>query len=89
MSDEDGRARSRGEPTDAERSTRASASRSASCMHARSWVIAYRYGEPADYGIPALPSWSVRRTDAGGVALAEDDDSEAFVRADAPMKVRR
>jgi hypothetical protein len=89
MTDEDGRARSHDESTAPERATPTSATRSTSCMHARSWVIAYRYRAPADYGIPPLPSWSVRRTDAGGVALAEDDDSDAFIRADAPMSVRR
>jgi hypothetical protein len=58
-------------------------------MHTRSWVIAYQYGDPTDYGVPALPEWSVRRTCAGGLALAEDDASEPFIRADTTMKVRR
>jgi hypothetical protein len=89
MSDDDGRARSRGEATDVDHSARASTTRSTSCMHVRSWLIAYQYGNPADYGMPALPEWSVRRTDASGIALAEDDVSEPFIRAETPMKVRR
>jgi hypothetical protein len=58
-------------------------------MHARQWVVASCYREPADYGIPALPRWSVRRTDEGGLALAASDAAEPFVSAADPVRVRR
>jgi hypothetical protein len=58
-------------------------------MRARRWVIASRYREPADYGIPALPEWAVRRTEGGGLSFAEDEESDSFVSADDPVRVRR
>lgn len=57
-------------------------------MRARTWVLAYHYGDPSDYGIPELPPWTVVRTDRGGLALAEGGD-EPFVRAERPVPVRR
>ncbi|MDF9744387.1 hypothetical protein [Natrinema salsiterrestre] len=58
-------------------------------MLARTWVIAAQYNDPADYGIPTLPPWTVTRTDRGGIALAANADSDPFVRAEQPMTVRR
>jgi len=89
MSDEETRAWSRERTADSESDPSSTRTLSTSQMHARSWVIAYQYGDPADYGMPALPGWSVRRTCKGGIALAKDDASEPFIRANAPMKVRR
>jgi hypothetical protein len=57
-------------------------------MRARAWLIAARYGTPAEHGIPRLPAWRVYRPDCGGLALAADD-AEPFITAERPMKVRR
>jgi hypothetical protein len=58
-------------------------------MRTRRWVIAHHYRDPADYGVPELPEWTVRRTECDGISLAEDDDSEPFISADRPVRVRR
>lgn len=64
------------------------ASRPARRMGAREWAIAYRFREPADYGIPTLPEWSVATTEEGGVAFG-DGSNEPFIRAEHPVRVRR
>ena len=69
--------------------TRPSESPAPARMGARRWVIAANYSPPAAHGIPELPDWTVRRTDAGGLALAAGDDSAPFVTAQNPMRVRR
>ncbi|SEH66223.1 hypothetical protein SAMN05192561_1245 [Halopenitus malekzadehii] len=58
-------------------------------MRARTWVIAARYREPTDYGIPTVPAWAVSRTEDRGIALAATADADPFIRADCPMPVRR
>lgn len=58
-------------------------------MRARCWTIAHRYREPAAYGIPELPAWDVRTGPSGALAFAESADSEPFVRAERPVRVRR
>lgn len=62
---------------------------SASGMLARTWVIAARYNDPADYGIPTLPTWTVSRMDDGGIALAANPDADPFIRAEQPVAIRR
>ena len=62
---------------------------SGSRMRARTWVIAHHYHEQEEYGIPAIPDWTVVETDRNGVAFAENDETEPFIRADEPMRVRR
>ncbi len=57
-------------------------------MGARVWAIAYRYRDPADYGIPTLPGWTVSRTENGGIAF-HATDGEPFIRADRPVSIRR
>jgi hypothetical protein len=57
-------------------------------MRSREWAIAEAFRTPADYGIPDLPAWGVRRGDDGRLTLV-GDDTEAFIAADRPMKVRR
>lgn len=57
-------------------------------MRARAWAVAYRYADPEAYGIPALPDWRVVR-DGDGLALAEEGESDPFIRAERPMRVRR
>jgi len=58
-------------------------------MQARTWAIAAQYNDPADYGIPTLPTWTVSWTDRRGFALAANGDADPFIRAEQPMKVRR
>jgi len=58
-------------------------------MRARTWVLAYRYYEPEDYGVPELPDWTVARTDCEGLAFARDVGEEPFIRAERPVQVRR
>jgi hypothetical protein len=57
-------------------------------MRAREWLIAYRYGCPADYDSPPLPAWEQRRDDDGRFALS-DRGGEPFVSAANPVTVRR
>ena len=58
-------------------------------MRAREWLIAYRYGCPADYGIPLLPTWEQRRDDDGRLTLSAGSGREPFVSAANPVRVRR
>ncbi len=55
-------------------------------MRARRWAIAASRN-PAAYGIPELPVWTVCEYD--GLALADSPESEPFIRAAEPMQVRR
>lgn len=59
-----------------------------SSMRARRWVIAHRYRDPEAYGIPDLPAWDVR-TEDGRLAFAASAETEPFIRAERPMRVRR
>lgn len=57
-----------------------------SAMRARGWaIVAFR--EPAAYGIPELPVWTVCECD--GLALADSPESEPFIRAAQPVQVQR
>jgi hypothetical protein len=58
-------------------------------MLARTWVIAAQYNDPADYGIPKLPSWTVSRTDSRGIGFGVSADADPFIRAEQPVKIRR
>ncbi|RKD98146.1 hypothetical protein [Halopiger aswanensis] len=60
-----------------------------SSMLARCWTIAHRYREPAAYGIPELPAWHVRSSVSGSLEFAVSADSEPFLRAERPVRVRR
>jgi hypothetical protein len=57
-------------------------------MRARTWLIAYRYGCPADYGIPVLPDWHQCRDEDGRLSFAAAGE-EPFVSAANPVTVRR
>ncbi|MGQ3413912.1 hypothetical protein ACT4ML_16890 [Natrinema sp. LN54] len=57
-------------------------------MRAREWAIAGAFRDPAEYDIPDLPSWRVRRNDCGGLSFADKDD-EPFIAADHPVTARR
>jgi hypothetical protein len=57
-------------------------------MRAREWQIAFRYGCPADYGIPTLPVWEQCRDEEGRLTLAAAGE-EPFVSAANPVTVRR
>jgi len=56
-------------------------------MRARQWTIAAAFSEPAEYGVPELPDWEVRREDCGALVIAADD--QAYIAAEQPMRVRR
>jgi hypothetical protein len=58
-------------------------------MRARTWVLACNYRDPADYGIPTLPAWTVTRTACGALSFAADDESTPFISAEHPVRVRR
>ena len=58
-------------------------------MRAREWAVAAAYGDPADYDVPALPTWRVERVERGGVAFAATDGEEPFIAAERPVRVRR
>ncbi|WP_435063920.1 hypothetical protein [Halobaculum sp. EA56] len=75
---EEGRDWSRGEPTG-----------SRSAMLARTWAIAGCYGEPAEYGIPDLPGWEVRRVEDGGLSFVAEGETRPFISAEDPVRVRR
>lgn len=55
-------------------------------MRARRWAIAAGQ-EPSTYGIPERPTLTV--CECPGLALADGPDSEPFIRAAAPVQVRR
>jgi hypothetical protein len=58
-------------------------------MRAREWTVAAMYGDPSEYGVPALPQWRVARGPDGAVAFAAADADEPFITADRPVEVRR
>ena len=57
-------------------------------MRAREWALVDLASDPAEYGIPPLPDWHVSRDEHGGIAFAADD-SEPFIAAESPVRVRR
>jgi hypothetical protein len=58
-------------------------------MRAREWAVVDAACEPAEYGIPELPTWRVSRDDDGGLAFAAEGDDEPFIAAESPVRVRR
>jgi hypothetical protein len=56
-------------------------------MRAREWAIAAEFGEPEDYDIPELPDWHVYESECGRLTFAAD--SERFITAENPVKIRR
>jgi hypothetical protein len=58
-------------------------------MRAREWAVAATYGDPADYDVPALPTWRVERGADGDLAFAATDRDEPFIAAERPVRVRR
>ncbi|USZ70570.1 hypothetical protein [Natronosalvus halobius] len=57
-------------------------------MLARTWVLAARFGDPADYDVPTVPAWTVLEPESGGIAFAADG-AEPFIHAERPATVRR
>lgn len=57
-------------------------------MRARERVIAGRYREPEDYGIPELPARPICRSGRGSLAFAAGAE-EPSITAENPTKVRR
>lgn len=58
-------------------------------MRAREWLIAFRYGCPADYDVPVLPAWEQRRDDEGRLTLSDCGTDDPFIAAENPVTVRR
>ncbi|WP_276259791.1 hypothetical protein [Haloglomus litoreum] len=58
-------------------------------MRARTWSLAASFRDPADYGIPSLPEWTVYHGDGGAMALGPEDGDGVFIAADDPVPVRR
>ncbi|WP_199174709.1 hypothetical protein [Halegenticoccus soli] len=58
-------------------------------MRAREWALASLYREPEDYEIPALPVWTERCDDEGGLSLFARGSDEPFISAGKPVRVRR
>lgn len=58
-------------------------------MRARIWTIAAAFNDPADYGIPPLPEWTVYKEAGGGMALGAAEHDGVFIAADTPVTVRR
>lgn len=58
-------------------------------MRAREWTLAAAYGDPADYGVPSLPTWRVERDATGALGFAIPGDGAPFITADRPVEVRR
>ena len=56
---------------------------------ARTWVIAANFRTPADYGIPAAPSFAAERRADGTLVLVEPDDSTPVMTVENPIPVRR
>jgi len=57
-------------------------------MLARTWVIAANFRKPADYGIPAAPSFGAKRRADDTVVLVDSDDS-AVMAVGETVSVRR
>jgi hypothetical protein len=62
-----------------------------SSMLARTWVIAARFHEPSDYGIPEAPVLPPVACEPGVLSLGDPDaDADAVVLTSGePMRVRR
>jgi hypothetical protein len=58
-------------------------------MRARTWSVAANFHEPADYGVPPLPEWTVYKEAGGGMALGAEDGDGVFIAAEDPMDIRR
>jgi hypothetical protein len=58
-------------------------------VRAREWAIVDAVCEPAEYGIPELPTWRISRDDDGGLAFVAEGDDEPFIAAESPVRVRR
>jgi len=58
-------------------------------MLAREWVIAARFHEPADYGIPEAPVLPAVECGAGELSLRGTDSDAVVLVAESPVHVRR
>jgi hypothetical protein len=58
-------------------------------MLARTWMLAARFREPSDYGIPEAPVFPAERCDSGALRLHDPDSGQLVMVAGAPMQVRR
>jgi len=58
-------------------------------MLARKWVIAARFHEPSDYGIPEAPVLPAVTCEPDTLSLGDPDTKTVVIVADEPMRVRR
>ncbi|QGX94306.1 hypothetical protein EI982_05640 [Haloplanus rallus] len=58
-------------------------------MLAREWVIAARFHDPADYGIPEAPVLPADECASGELSLRDPESDVVVMVADAPVHVRR
>jgi hypothetical protein len=58
-------------------------------MRAREWVLAARFHEPSDYGIPEAPVFPARRRASGALVLEDPETDAVTMVADGPIPVRR
>jgi hypothetical protein len=60
-----------------------------SSMRAREWVLAARFDEPSDYGIPTAPVFPAVESESGALVLEDPETGAVAMIAGAPMRVRR
>jgi hypothetical protein len=60
-----------------------------SSMRAREWVLAARFHEPADYGIPAAPVFPTVECESGALMLKDPETDAVAMVAGGPMPVSR
>lgn len=89
MSEEQSPSQSHEQKQDVSGSDRPSRRDGGASMRARRWTIADNYYEPVDYDIPELPRWTVAQKRSSRLSFAEDDESEPFISAEHPVRVRR
>jgi hypothetical protein len=58
-------------------------------MLARKWVIAARFHEPSDYGIPEAPVLPAVACEPDTLSLGDPDTQTVVMAAAEPMRVRR
>ena len=60
-----------------------------SSMRARAWVLAARFHEPADYGVPEAPVFPAVECASGALMLKDPETDAVAMVAGGPMPVRR
>jgi len=58
-------------------------------MRAREWVLAARFHEPSDYGVPEAPAFPAVECESGALTLTDPETDAVVMVAGGPMSVRR